>query len=142
MTSSSNARNELRTKHRVRLVQHHEEGTAAEHLPGGVYGFTNAPALAAPLFSQARYRNFEVHRLPDGERPLLIVGFVTPTELRQLTGAGEPVDITLYPEIEGDATEIVAIPASRIVHHREYAIRNTAGIVLRVTPENAYSAPI
>lgn len=129
--SGEQSRNILRQRHSVRLVARHEEGTAAEHLPAGMYGFTGAPALAAPLFAERRYRNFEVHRLADG---IVLVGFVTPAEKAQLAAAHQPVEVKVYPDVDGEATEIIAIPHSRIAHHREYLVRNSAGITLQLLP--------
>jgi hypothetical protein len=137
------ARKQLRATHGVRLVQSHEEGTAAAKLPEGVYGFTGSPGLAAPLFAQRRYRNFEVHHC-NGD--VFIVGFVSPADEARLTGrdassAGDPVEVTVYPDPEGDATRIVAIGYSSIVQHRQYSIRNAAGVRLRVRPLGQFVPP-
>jgi hypothetical protein len=136
MTADSTAQREkLRATHRVRLVKSHEEGFAAAEVPVGVYGFTSSAGLAAPLFAAQHYRNFEMHHLPNGE--IAIVGFVAPEDARPLATATAPVTITIFPEIEGQATAIVAIAYSQIVQHRQYAVRNAAGILLQVTPEPA-----
>ncbi len=124
----------LRQRHGVRLVESHEEGSAAADLPRGVYGFTGSAGLAAPLFSAQRYRNFEVQHLHDGD--VVIVGFVTVAEAEQLRSSATPIELTIYPEAEGDATEITAISYSRIAH-RQYSIRNTPGLGLQVSPELA-----
>ena len=124
----------LRSRHVVRLVETDEEGSAAADLPKGVYGFTGSAGLAAPLFSAQRYRNFEVHHLHDGD--VVIVGFVTRAEAEQLRRSLKPIELTVYPEVEGDATEITAISYSRIAH-RQYSIGNTPGLVLHVSPELA-----
>ena len=108
-----------------------EEGSAAADLPG-VYGFTGSPGLAAPLFAERRYRNFEIHHRRDGA--VAIVGFVTTAIAAALQGTHEPVVVTIYPDIDGDSTEIVAIPYARIEHHRQYSVRNAAGLDLRVRP--------
>lgn len=131
------ARKQLRATHGVRLVQSHEEGTAAAKLPEGVYGFTGSPGLAAPLFAQRRYRNFEVHHC---HGDVVIVGFVSPNDEARLSrrdaasSPSDPIEITVYPDPEGDATRIVAIGYSSIVQHRQYSVRNAAGITLRVRP--------
>jgi hypothetical protein len=132
--SSETVRAALRREHSVRLVRPNEEGVAAEHLPDGVYGFTSSPALASPLFAVRRYRNFEIHRLPNGVTAM--VGFVTPVDAAELTRASTaaPVSITVYPDVEGDATAIVSLPYDRIVQHRQYSIRNAAAITLQVRP--------
>jgi len=124
------AREQLRAVHRVRLVQPQEEGTAAGELPAGVYGFTGSPGLAAPLFAVRRYRNFEVHHRLQGD--VAIVGFVSGREVARLGTASDPVDIVIYPDAEGEATEIVAVSYTQIVQHRQYSIRNAAGMALRV----------
>jgi hypothetical protein len=134
-TTSDSARAAVRERHRVRLVEPHEEGSAAADLPRGVYGFTGSAGLAAPLFAARRYRNFEVHHLDGGD--VVIVGFVTPADAERLRTAQTPFELTIYPDVEGDATEISAISYSRIARHRQYSIRNTPGLVLHVTPELA-----
>jgi hypothetical protein len=127
---------QLRATHGVRLVQSHEEGTAAADLPEGVYGFTTSPGLAAPLFATRRYRNFEVHRL---QGDVAIVGFVTPREAAGLmedgggqADADDVIDITLYPNAEGEASVLATVSYSSIVQHRQYSLRNAAGLPLRV----------
>lgn len=126
------ARVALRSAHQVRLVESNEEGSAAADLPPGVYGFTGSPGLAAPLFAERRYRNFEIHHLSDGS--VAIVGFATPASAAALSTGREIFAITIYPDGEGDSTEIVAIPYARIVHHRQYSIRNAASMDLQVSP--------
>jgi hypothetical protein len=128
---SEDARDRVRTNHHVRLVDALEEGTAAQELPPGVYGFTGSPGLAAPLFAQRRYRNFEIHHLADGG--IAIVGFVTPQSAERLAGASDAA-VVVYPDIEGEATEIVTIRYAQIAHHRQYSILNAPGMSLRVTP--------
>jgi hypothetical protein len=135
MTTADQSRAELRAVHRVRLVEEAEEGSAAADLPRGVYGFTGSPGLAAPLFASRRYRNFEVHHLHEGE--IAIIGFVTPGDADRLRAAHSSLELTVYPDIEGPATEVVAISYSRITQHRQYSVRNTPGLVLHVSPELA-----
>jgi hypothetical protein len=117
-----------------------EEGVAAEQLPDGVYGFTSSPVLASPLFAARRYRNFEIHRLPNGIAA--VVGFVTVADAAELTRSTSttPVSITIYPDAEGDATTIVSLPYDRIVQHRQYSIRNAAAITVQVRPAGAPAA--
>lgn len=132
--SADAARDRLRATHKVRLVQSHEEGTAAAELPVGVYGFTGSPGLAAPLFAARRYRNFEVHH---HARDVAIVGFVTARDRARLEQGGEPFDLTIYPDAEGEATEIVAIDYAQIAQHRQYSVRNSAALTLRIRPQIA-----
>ena len=132
--SADAARTELRATHNVRLVQPHEEGTAAADLPVGVYGFTGSPGLAAPLFATPRYRNFEVHHLA---ADVAIIGFVTPRDRTRLSQGSEAIDLTIFPDPEGEANEIVALGYSQIAQHRQYSIRNSAGLTLRIRPQIA-----
>lgn len=128
------AREALRREHGVRLVESSEEGTAAQVLPRGVYGFTGSPALASPLFSARRARNFEVHHLASGA--VALVGFVTAADAAQLMrGATDtPVALTVHPDAAGEATSIVSLPYDRIAHHRQYLVRTTAAISIQVLP--------
>jgi hypothetical protein len=135
MSTSESSRVALRAEHLVRLVEPHEEGSAAADLPGGVYGFTGSAGLAAPLFAARRYRNFEIHHLANGD--VAIVGFVTEADAERLRTSHTPIDLTIYPDVEGDATEIASISYARIAQHRQYSIRNTPGLVLHVSPELA-----
>jgi hypothetical protein len=124
-TASTAAQETLRTTHQVRLVSGTEEGTGANSLPAGVYGFTYSPGLPnAPLFALRRYRSYETHRLQDGE--VVLVGFVTPEAAEQVGSAGE-ANILVQPEPEGEATVLVEIPYSRIGRHRGYAAPNEHG---------------
>jgi hypothetical protein len=136
--SSDAARETLRRKHGVRVVDAQEEGSAAATLPPGVYGFTGSPVLASPLFAVRRYRNFEVHRLHAG---VSLVGFVTPSAAAELAHpAADAVAVRIYPEAVDEANVIVAIPYDRIVQHRQYAIRNAEAIALQVVTPHALSA--
>ena len=134
---SEQARESLRRAHGVRLVTPQEEGCAAADLPPGVYGFTGSPALASPLFAVMRYRNFEVHHVADDT---MLIAFVTAAEAAALTAGRDPVHITAFPDGEGEADAIVAIPYRRIAHHRQYSVRNSAGIGLEVRPLAAATA--
>ena len=132
-TMAEAARVKLRSEFQLRLVESAEEGTAAPETPRGVYGFTGSPGLAAPLFRERRYRNFEIHHQRDGT--IAIVGFVTPAERTRLERTNEPIDVTLYPDAEGEATELAAIAYARVAHHRQYSILNQPGMRLRVSPQ-------
>jgi hypothetical protein len=112
-------------------VQPHEEGTAAAVLPQGTYGFTGSPGLAAPLFAVRRYRNFEIHNY-SGD--VAIIGFISPRDAARLANQGEAIEVTIYPDAEGEATELVAVSYTRITQHRQYAIRNAPGLTLLVRP--------
>jgi hypothetical protein len=125
-------RTRLRQLHGVRRVEPHEEGFAAENLPPGIFGFTGSPALASPLFAEQRYRNFEVHRTADGD--VVLIAFVTSVDAQQLAASTGPVRVLAFPDAEGEASVAVAISYSRIVHHRQYSVRNAASISLEVRP--------
>ena len=138
MTTTERAREALRREHGVRLVDESQEGAAAQELPAGTYGFTGSPLLASPLFAVRRYRNFEVHRLPAGPA---VVGFLTPADAAKLTHGGDDMlTLRLYPDAEGEASTIVCIPYDRVVHHRQYAVRNAESMTIQVHPAHALSA--
>lgn len=126
----------LRTVHRVRLVADAEEGTGVNALPGGVYGFTYSPGLPnAPLFAVRRYRSFETHKLASGE--VFIIGFVTREASGQMTASNADVPVQIQPEPEGGADTLVAVPYSRIRHHRQYAAPNQHGFAATLKPVRA-----
>jgi hypothetical protein len=131
-------RAQLRDAHHVRLVRPDEEGSAAAHLPRGVYGFTASAGLAAPLFAARRYRNFEVHHRRDGQ--IAIIGFVTVPDRERLAAANEPIDLTLYPDASGEATEIISISYARIAPHRQHTERTAAGLAMHVLPDREPAA--
>jgi hypothetical protein len=135
MDAAEALRGRLRADNGVQLVEPEVEGTAASETPHGSYGFTGSPGLAAPLFRERRYRNFEIHHLPDGS--VAIVGFMTVADRTRLDSATEPTEVILYPDLESDATEIVAIAYGRIAQHRQYSILNQPAMRFRVYPELA-----
>jgi hypothetical protein len=123
----------LRTVHRVRLVTDAEEGTGVNALPGGVYGFTYSPGLPnAPLFAVRRYRSFETHKLASGE--VFIIGFVTREASGQMTASSADVPVQIQAEPDGSADTLVAVPYSRIRHHRQYAAPNQHGFAVTLKP--------
>lgn len=125
----------LRGVHQVRVVGDAEEGTGVNALPGGVFGFTYSPGLPnAPLFAQRRYRSFEIHKLASGD--VLIIGFVTREAAGQMTSTAGDVLIQVQPEPEpeAEASTLVAIPYSRIRHHRQYAAPNQHGFAVTLKP--------
>lgn len=130
--SGLQAREALRADHRVRLVEPAEEGFGVDKLPDGVYGFTYSPAIAAPLFTTFRYRTYEMHRLRGGDA--VIVGFASPADAERLASARDEVEVTLVHDAIGEAVAIVAVPYSRIVHHRQIATPNQVALHLHVRP--------
>ena len=121
----------LRMAHQVRVVTDAEEGTGVDALPGGVYGFTYSPGLHnAPLFALARYRSYEIHKLPSGE--VFLIGYATSDAARQLSVASAEVTIQIHPQGEQDFDTLVTIPYSRIRRHRQYAAPNQDGFTVTV----------
>jgi hypothetical protein len=135
-TKSTADQETLRVVHQVRLVNDGEEGTGVNALANGTYGFTYSPGLPnAPLFAVRRYRSFETHRLPSGD--VFIIGFVTRDDSGRMTSSTSDVMVQLQPEPDGDATTLVAIPYSRIKHHRQYAAPNQHGFAVTLKPVDA-----
>ncbi|MGE3276493.1 MAG: hypothetical protein AB7O67_15375 [Vicinamibacterales bacterium] len=126
-------REALRKAHQVRLIEPAEEGCGIKDLPNGVYGYSYSPVLAAPLFRTFRYRTYEMHRLADGRA--VILGCVSSAEAQALANATGPVVLHIFYDRDADADTMVVIPYDRIRHHRQYSVRNTAGIELTVEPE-------
>ena len=112
-TTTENARAELRENHKLRVVEAAEEGSAADRLPPGIYGFTYAPQEAAiPLFGKHAWHSFEVHKAADGS--LHLVGCVSVKDAG-LIRTGEHVEVTMFPEVWEDATELVSVALARVV---------------------------
>jgi hypothetical protein len=121
----------LRVAHQVRVVEGTEEGTGVDALPGGVFGFTYSPGLHnAPLFAQARYRSYEIHKLPSGD--VFVIGYATRELARQLSVSSEEITIQIHPRVEQDNDTLVTIPYSRIRRHRQYAAPNQDGFTVTV----------
>ena len=132
-TTSTEAQVGLRAEHRLRVVTAEEEGTGADALPDGVYGFTYSPGLkAAPLFSAKRFRNYETHKRFDGETYLL--GFVTEGEAAQLEAGTETVSVEVHPDPAGEAATLVALPYGRIKQNRQHAAPNQDSFSATVVP--------
>jgi hypothetical protein len=133
-TAATSEQEALREVHQVRLVSAAEEGFGVDAVPGGVYGFTYSPALPnAPLFAVRRYRSYETHKLANGE--VFVVGFTTPDSARQFSSSDAGVSLQLQPEPEADANTLIAIPYSRIRHHRQYSAPNQHGFTVTVAPD-------
>lgn len=109
--SQDQARERYRLEHQVRLVSEADDGTGFSHLPGGVYGFTYAPATETPIFQRQSYHSFEVHKLPDGSGRL--IAFCT-REQAALLSEKSHFEMTVYPDPWESATEPVCIPFDRI----------------------------
>jgi len=129
--SGMQAREALRQRHGVRLVEPEEEGASVRELPDGVYGFTYSPAIAAPLFRTFRYRAFEMHRV-SGEA--LIVGFMSAGDAARLAAGGDADPVRLHHDRGADADTLVVVPYARIARHRQYSVRDTAHLELTLGP--------
>ena len=103
---------ELRARQRVRALETAEEGTAAEQVSSGVYGYTYSPSEAVPLFAKKTWHSFEVHKLADGS--IYLVGFVTPKEAESVR-SGAQAEITLFPDPWENSTELVSVPFTRAI---------------------------
>ena len=123
----------LRVANKVRIVVDAEEGTGVNALPGGVYGYTYSPGLPnAPLFSQRRYRSYEIHKLANGDA--LITGFVTPDDAARISTSNEDVTVLLQPEPTDTASVLVQVPYARFRQHRQYAAPNQDGFAVTLMP--------
>lgn len=132
-TAATGAQEALRVAHRVRIVSAAEEGTGVNALPPGVYGFTYSPGLKnAPLFAVRRFRSYETHKVEDGET--FVVAFAAPEVAATLESSSQEATVTVMPEPESGADVLVAIPYTRIQHHRQYAAPNQRGFTLTVNP--------
>ena len=74
----------LREQRGLRPIETTEEGSSAERVANGVYGYTYSPAEAVPLFSKKTWHSFEVHKLTDGS--IHLAGFVTAKEAESVRG--------------------------------------------------------
>lgn len=129
---ATEAQDALRATNNVRIVSNAEEGTGANALPAGVYGFTYSPGLAsAPLFAVRRYRSFEIHKLA-GET--LVIGFATAEDAHGLETGSAELTVRVQPQPEDGRDTLVQIPYSRMKHHRQYAAPNQHGFTVTVVP--------
>ncbi len=123
----------LRERHRLRLVTANEEGLGVNALPNGVYGFTYSPAMEnSPLYRDRRFRCYETQRLPDGTVSML--GFVSAEDAKKLEHQTDVVEICVQPEPEEGAEHFVALPHTRILHHRLVSVRTEHGVTMKVGP--------
>lgn len=115
----------LRDAHRVRPLMPREEGSGILQLPGGVYGFTHAPAAEnAPLFATPTANAFEVHRLKDAA---ILLAYVDSNAAAILEHAPEDFRVTAYPFPSEDAPVLVAIEWSRLHLIKRYVTPNAQG---------------
>ena len=119
------SREQLRNQYGLRAVDAREEGFGVSQLPERVYGFTYAPLGETPVFAKHAFQSFEVHKLPNGEATLL--AFVTPPDASAIRDGQRELSVRLYPEAWDDATEMVAIPYSRLFSKRLLPSRERGG---------------
>ena len=132
-TSVEQQLEQLRAKNRVRLVTADEEGTGIDRLPNGVYGFTYSPAAENfPLFPKKALRNFEAHKLDNGDA--LLVGFVTEGESLQMSAGRESITVHLFPDPQEDANVLVSVPMTRVRSHTEHSQRAGKGLEIQIGP--------
>lgn len=132
-TPATIAQEALRSTNGVRIVSSAEEGSGVNALPGGVYGFTYSPGIAsAPLFAERRYRSYETHKLTSGE--VLVIGFVSSETVRELESAMADLTLQVQPQPDEGCETLIAIPYSRIRHHRQYSAPNQHAFSVTVTP--------
>lgn len=126
-------RQALRARAQVRLIRPEEEGLGVRRLPEGVYGFSSSASTdEIPLFAKPVYGAFEVHKLAGGE--VAWVGYVTGSDHQRFEQGSEPFEMELFPEPHGDATHLVAIPASRVDRRKPQARENGMPMRVEVAP--------
>lgn len=103
---------QLRAAHQLTLIDPTDEGAGFERLPVGIYGFSYAPQQEAPLFGKKMFRNFEVHKLADGQ--MRVIGYVNEADF-QIIEAGRAGTIHLYPDPYEQATRLVSVAMSRVL---------------------------
>ena len=119
-TTTTDEQRSLRETHGLRLVTAEEEGTGADALPDGVYGFTYSPGLAiAPLFATQRFRNYETQKRFDGETYLL--GFASEESATRVAAGTAQMSVEVFPEPQEEAATLVALPCSRLRQNRHAA---------------------
>jgi hypothetical protein len=62
-----------------------------------------------------------------------VVGFATAEDAGRISSSIEDVTIQIQPQPEDGCTTLVAIPYSRMRHHRQYAAPNQHGFTVTVT---------
>lgn len=117
---------DIRAPRNLRIVDATEDGTGCDQLPNGVYGYTYSPFEDNfPFFVQRELRNYESHKTQDGE--VVVIGFLTVEEKSRFDGQDDAT-IHLFPEPNGDATEIVSLSSKRVVRRVEYSQRGAKGL--------------
>ncbi len=105
------SREEFRNRHGVRLIDKQDEGLGIHRVPAGTYGWTCAPLTESPLFAAPVFHSFEIHKAADGSE--YVLGFVTRAEAAAVNSGAAGLEIKLFPEPSGDATELICLPVDR-----------------------------
>ncbi len=118
VASVAQAREDLRRKHGVRIVESDEVGEGLKYLKSGVYGFTYSPnTLDSGLFPKYSYLNYEIHKL--GDASLHIFAVMTPEMKQKIETVTELAEIEFYPEPYNKATEAMMIPFAKLRHPKQ-----------------------
>jgi len=112
-----------------------EIGLPLARIPEGAYGFTTSAATSEiAVFREPVFRSFEVHRLPGGV--VQFIGYVTQQDHLALTAGTEPVTINLYPDPVETASNLVAVPVSRIDRKRPPLRDAGSPMPIEIAPES------
>ncbi len=111
-SSKNTEREALRKQHQTSIIQKQHEGSGIDQVPNGTYGFTYAPGSVSPLFAAKSFQSFEMHKAADGTQYLL--GYLTPAEAQQVAQGGAAVEVKLFPDAYGAATQFVSLPLSQL----------------------------
>ncbi len=65
---------------------------------------------------------------------MFIIGFVSREASGQMTASNADVMVQIQPEPDDSAATLVAVPYSRIRHHRQYAAPNQHGFAVTLKP--------
>ena len=103
----------MRSERSLRPLNKNEEGSDLYKLPGGIFGFTNAPGLKeVPVYSRQAYLSFEVQKLKDGK--IHLVGFVTPDEMAKVSIGKESAQIAIYPGPWKEASVLISVADEKL----------------------------
>ena len=113
---------EIRAQHQVRLMETSQEGCAIGKLPPGVFGFAYAPGQDdVPVFAKCDYHCFEVHKAADGAE--YVIGFATSEEAQKINRLEDGASVALFPDAQGGAQTLVAVPCSHILAPKKLLVR-------------------
>jgi hypothetical protein len=105
-------REAIRSQHKVTSVRKEEEGIPWGRVTSSSWGWTVTPAGDnGGVFQKPIFRAWELHKLADGS--LHIIGFADSANALKISSQGAE-DVILFPDPEGDATQLVVLPHSRI----------------------------